>query len=89
MDNSDSMRTINAWLRSITGYIIIFINIESNRLSSYLDKKVGQLMIISWAFTFLIEGASGFGTPAALAAPLLIALGFSKVLYQFVGRSSH
>ena len=33
-------------------------------------------MIIGWAFAFLIEGASGFGTPAALAAPLLVGLGF-------------
>lgn len=33
-------------------------------------------MIIGWAFSFLIEGASGFGTPAAQAAPILVGLGF-------------
>jgi lactate permease len=37
---------------------------------------VAQLMIIGWAFSFMIEGASGFGTPAALAAPILVGLGF-------------
>jgi lactate permease len=37
---------------------------------------VAQIMIVGWAFQFLIEGASGFGTPAALAAPLLVGLGF-------------
>ena len=37
---------------------------------------VAQLMLIGWAFPFLIEGISGFGTPAALAAPLLVGLGF-------------
>ena len=36
-------------------------------------------MIIGWAFAFSIEGASGFGTPAALAAPLLMGLGFPPV----------
>jgi len=41
--------------------------------------RVAQLMIVGWAFAFMIEGASGFGTPAALAAPVLVGLGFSPV----------
>lgn len=45
-------------------------------LENITHNKVGQLMIIGWAFAFLIEGASGFGTPAAIAAPLLVGLGF-------------
>ncbi len=32
--------------------------------------------IIAWCFGSFIEGASGFGTPAAIAAPLLVAIGF-------------
>ncbi len=35
-----------------------------------------QLLIVAWLFGAFIEGAAGFGTPAALAAPLLVALGF-------------
>lgn len=35
-----------------------------------------QVMIIGWLFVAFLEGASGFGTPAAIAAPLLVALGF-------------
>ena len=35
-----------------------------------------QAIIVGWAFGAFIEGAAGFGTPAALAAPLLISLGF-------------
>jgi len=35
-----------------------------------------QAIIIGYMFTAFIEGAAGFGTPAALAAPLLISLGF-------------
>lgn len=40
---------------------------------------VAQLMIVGWAFPFMIEGSSGFGTPAAIAAPLLVGLGFEAV----------
>ena len=39
------------------------------------DKRV-QAIIIGYMFAAFIEGAAGFGTPAALAAPLLLALGF-------------
>lgn len=39
------------------------------------DRRV-QAIIIAWLFGAFIEGAAGFGTPAALAAPLLVAIGF-------------
>ncbi|RXI99938.1 L-lactate permease [Anaerobacillus alkaliphilus] len=39
------------------------------------DRRV-QAIIIAWLFGSFIEGASGFGTPAAIAAPLLVAIGF-------------
>ncbi len=48
-------------------------------LNGLTSNRVAQLMIVGWAFPFLIEGASGFGTPAALAAPILVGLGFRTV----------
>ena len=39
------------------------------------DRRV-QVILIAWLFGSFIEGASGFGTPAAVAAPLLVAIGF-------------
>lgn len=39
------------------------------------DRRV-QIIVIAWLFGSFIEGASGFGTPAAIVAPLLVALGF-------------
>lgn len=39
------------------------------------DRRV-QVVIVAWLFGSFIEGAAGFGTPAAIAAPLLVALGF-------------
>ncbi|HEY7886358.1 MAG TPA: L-lactate permease [Cellvibrionaceae bacterium] len=39
------------------------------------DRRV-QVIIIAWLFGSFLEGVSGFGTPAAICAPLLVALGF-------------
>ncbi len=39
------------------------------------DRRI-QVIIIAWLFGAFLEGASGFGTPAAIGAPLLVALGF-------------
>lgn len=39
------------------------------------DRRI-QALIVAWLFGSMIEGASGFGTPAAVAAPLLVAIGF-------------
>lgn len=39
------------------------------------DPRV-QVLIIGYLFSAFIEGAAGFGTPAALSAPLLVGMGF-------------
>ena len=39
------------------------------------DRRV-QVILIAWLLGCFIEGASGFGTPAAVAAPLMVAIGF-------------
>jgi lactate permease len=36
-------------------------------------------LLIAWFFALFAEGAAGFGTPVALAAPILVALGFEPV----------
>jgi lactate permease len=47
-----------------------------NWLRGISPHPVAQIMIAGFAFIFFIEAAAGFGTPAALAAPILVALGF-------------
>ena len=42
------------------------------------DKRV-QTITIAWLFGGFIEGVAGFGTPAAIVAPLLIGLGYAPV----------
>ncbi len=39
------------------------------------DRRL-QAVIVGWLFVAFLEGASGFGTPAAIVAPLLVVLGF-------------
>ena len=48
------------------------------------DRRV-QIVIIGWLFGSFIEGASGFGTPAAIAAPLMVAMGFPAAAAVMVG----
>ena len=47
------------------------------------DRRI-QAVVIGWMFGAFIEGASGFGTPAALAAPLLVGLGFPPLAAALV-----
>ncbi len=54
------------------------------------DHRV-QVVIIGWLFGAFLEGASGFGTPAAIGAPLLVALGFppmAAVVMALIGDSA-
>jgi len=52
------------------------------RISS--DRRV-QVLIIAWLFGSFLEGASGFGTPAAIVGPLLVALGFPAMAAIMIG----
>lgn len=48
------------------------------------DRRV-QALIVAWLFGCFIEGASGFGTPAAVVAPLMVALGFPAMAAVVLG----
>jgi lactate permease len=71
-------------LAIVFGAVLLFKTMEksgamavlSTRLRELTPDPIAQLMLVGWAFSFLIEGLSGFGTPAALAAPILVGLGF-------------
>lgn len=49
--------------------------IRQSLLGLSQDRRV-QVIIIAWLFGGFIEGASGFGTPAVIGVPLLVAVGF-------------
>ncbi|NIR61771.1 MAG: L-lactate permease, partial [Gammaproteobacteria bacterium] len=48
------------------------------------DRRV-QVVILVWTFGAFIEGASGFGTPAAVVAPLMVALRFPTMAAVMLG----
>jgi len=48
-------------------------------LAALSDDSRIQALLVAWFFALFMEGAAGFGTPVALAAPLLVSLGFSPI----------
>ena len=68
-----------------------FIESIGNGFSNITHDRRIQILIIGWLFTCFIEGAAGFGTPGALAAPLLVGLGvppFAAGLSALIGSSA-
>lgn len=53
-----------------------------------LPRREETLLLLAWLFPAFVQGVAGFGTPIAVAAPLLLAAGWSPqraVLYPLVG----
>lgn len=87
------------FLIAIDIFIIIFgailfleilksLNVLKN-ISHYLshiskDYRV-QIIVIAWFFESFLEGTAGFGTPSAVAVPLLIGVGLSPLTSLIVG----
>ena len=68
----------------ITGAVLLMNTLKASGATAAInlgfrnispDKRV-QAVIIGFCFCSFIEAAAGFGTPAALAGPLLVSLGF-------------
>lgn len=56
--------------------------------ASVLPRRRENLLIMAWIFPSFVQGIAGFGTPIAVAAPLLVAMGWSRtraVIYPLVG----
>ena len=48
------------------------------------DRRI-QVILIAWLFGAFIEGSAGFGTPAAVAVPLMVGLGFPPLAAVVAG----
>lgn len=71
-------------LLNILKYSGALSSIRYNFTTISSDRRV-QIIVIAWLFGSLLEGAAGFGTPAAIVAPLLLALGFPALSAIVVG----
>ncbi len=56
------------------------IDAISRSMASISDDRRVQIIIIAWLMGCFLEGAAGFGTPAAVAAPLLVGMGFPPLI---------
>lgn len=63
--------------------LVLYTVMESGGLHQIRQSLIGvspdrrvQVIIVAWLFGSFIEGSSGFGTPAAVACPLMLGLGF-------------
>lgn len=43
-------------------------------------RPLAEALLLAWLLCSFLEGAAGFGAPAALVAPLLLSLGYSPIL---------
>jgi lactate permease len=47
-------------------------------LAGILPTRTENLLIVAWVLPSFVQGVAGFGTPIAVAAPLLVAMGVSR-----------
>jgi lactate permease len=59
------------------------------RLSEISHDKRIQAFLLAWLFGSFLEGISGFGTPAAIIAPLMVGLGFPALQAVYFQSSHH
>ena len=55
------------------------IEVINKNLSIFVEDKFVSFLLLAWMFTGLLQGMAGFGVPAVIVTPILIALGFNKV----------
>lgn len=66
------------------------IKIIGDELPGFAKDNAAQALFLGWVFGSFLQGASGFGVPAAVVAPLLAGLGFppnSAVVIALVGHA--
>lgn len=60
-------------------------------LATLSPRPLPRALLVGWCFALFLEGAAGFGTPVALAAPLLVGLGvpaLHAVVVALLGHSA-
>lgn len=88
--NASIVQSLNALtpISIAAGAISLFAVMDATLCTPYIIEKikflcnahpVAEVFIIGWAFVFILEGAAGFGTPPALSAPVLVALGHPPI----------
>lgn len=66
--------------------VIAAIGRELPRLA---QDRPAQALLLAWVFGSFLQGATGFGVPAAVVAPLLVGLGFTASVAVVMGLLGH
>jgi len=65
------------------------IDVIGQELPGLAPDRPGQAMLLAWVFGSFLQGASGFGVPAAVVAPLLAGLQFEPNIAVAVALLGH
>jgi lactate permease len=65
------------------------ITVIGQEMPALAQDKPAQSLLIAWIFGSFIQGATGFGVPAAIVAPLLVGMGFAPVTAVAMGLLGH
>lgn len=65
------------------------IKVIGEELPGLAPDRPGQALLLAWVFGSFLQGASGFGVPAAVVAPLLAGLGFGANVSVAVALLGH
>ncbi|MFC1957411.1 L-lactate permease [Chloroflexota bacterium] len=56
------------------------IGVIGNSIARLTISRLGQALLLGWAFSGFMQGIAGFGVPVAVIAPLMLMLGFSPIM---------
>jgi lactate permease len=55
------------------------INVINKNIERFVKDRFVAFVLLAWLFTGFLQGIAGFGVPAVIVTPILIALGFNPV----------
>lgn len=58
-------------------------------LPKLAQTRADQALLLGWIFASFLQGATGFGVPAAVVSPLLVGLGFAPTVAVVIGLLGH
>lgn len=65
------------------------IEVIGQEMPALAQDRPAQALLIAWIFGSFLQGATGFGVPAAIVAPLLVGIGFAPTPAVTMGLLGH
>lgn len=65
------------------------IGVIGKSITGLVGSRLGQALLLGWAFSGFVQGIAGFGVPVAVVAPLMVMLGFSPIVAATLALVGH